>query len=185
MTGISDSELRDLAVFAKKRWGLILDEAKRVMVGSRIQALRSKVKFDSVEELLRNLERSPNSKVELEIFDVLSTNFTSFFREALHFEVLREGVLDPWKAAGGGRLRVWSAGCSMGCEPYTLSMVINEVAGTMPTNEVRILATDLSNEVLQKAHAGVYTKDHIGATDTRLVSKYLSLIHISEPTRPY
>ncbi|MGZ8471413.1 MAG: CheR family methyltransferase, partial [Gemmatirosa sp.] len=88
-----------------------------------------------------------------EMVDLLTTNKTSFFREAAHFDFLRDRLLP---SLGPGPVRIWSAGCSSGEEPYTLAMVIRGLWPDAERRDVKILATDISKRVLATAAAGVY-----------------------------
>jgi chemotaxis protein methyltransferase CheR len=87
--------------------------------------------------------------------DAISTNKTSFFRESAHFDYLRLHVL-PELLASGRPLRFWSAGCSSGEEPYSLAILLHEMASDLDRRDVRILATDISTAMLARARAGVY-----------------------------
>ncbi|MFM9597183.1 CheR family methyltransferase, partial [Streptomyces scabiei] len=91
----------------------------------------------------------------------ITTNLTSFFREAHHFEYLKSHIVPALLQANKQtkRVRVWSAGCSSGEEPYTLAMILNEL---FPINwDVKILATDLDSNVLAKAQSGSYTAANV------------------------
>jgi len=177
---LSAQDLEALARYAYRRWGLVLSERKEVMLHNRMLALRRKLAFDDVASLVAGLERAPAPEIDLALFDALSTNHTGFFRESAHFDVLR-GELFPDRpgpgrdcsaARGGVRLRVWSAGCSTGCEPYSISIVAHEALGDPSRHDVRILATDLSQTVLAAAREGVYARDSLGALSDELTARY-------------
>jgi chemotaxis protein methyltransferase CheR len=93
------------------------------------------------------------------LIDAVSTNKTDFFREKGHFDVLVRTVLPEFTAANRNvrEMRIWSAGCSTGEEPYTLAMVLSEYARSHPGFRFRVLATDISTDVLAKAERGVFT----------------------------
>lgn len=95
------------------------------------------------------------------LIDAVTTNKTDFFREPKHFEYMAEKGLPEMAAAGHKRLRLWSAACSIGAEPYTMAMVMQDFADATSGIDYRILATDLSTEVLQAARRGVYPRDMI------------------------
>jgi chemotaxis protein methyltransferase CheR len=109
------------------------------------------------------------------LIDVVTTNKTDFFREPKHFNFLVETALPELTARdGGGRpLLIWSAGCSSGEEPYTLAMVLSEYGQTHPGFRFRILATDISTNVLAKAEMGVYSSDVVDPVPPALKRKYL------------
>ena len=114
---------------------------------------------------------------ELEILiNAVTTNKTDFFRESHHFRYLQEVVFPRIRArAQGGtpRLRIWSAGCSTGEEPYSIAMTIADAMGHGPRWDVRIVATDLDTQVLQKAQHGVYARERLDPVPADLVKRYM------------
>ena len=108
-------------------------------------------------------------KESAKLVDELTTNKTSFFREASHFDVLRNKIIPSLKDR---RLRIWSAGCSSGEEPYTLAMTVKEAGTALDGVDVRILATDLSERMLEKARAGVYAEETLADVAPPLRQKY-------------
>jgi chemotaxis protein methyltransferase CheR len=117
------------------------------------------------------------------MIDALTTNKTSFFRENQHFEYMRTRILPELKKHGS-KLRLWSAGCSSGEEPYTISMLVQEEWSQMSPIDVRILATDISASILAKARAGEYEKENLKDVPPTFLSKYFSLVR-SSPSRVY
>ena len=105
------------------------------------------------------------------LLDAVSTNVTYFFREADHFEVFARHV-NEWVAQGRRRLRVWSAGCSSGEEPYTLSIVLHEKVDLTRLTDVKILATDLCTEMLERGRRAVYPATRLKDLSRFLLSKY-------------
>lgn len=95
------------------------------------------------------------------LIDAVTTNKTDFFREPKHFEYMERVALPAMLAAGHTRLRFWSSACSTGAEPYTMAMVLEEFAGSRREIDYRILATDLSTEVLDAAKRGIYPRDMV------------------------
>lgn len=170
---MSDSELELLAGYAHEKWGLVIDGKKRVIVENRLAQLRrTDPSIGEVTSLIEGLRSCPQPKLDLALFDVLSTNHTHFFREPEHIELLRKDVFEPAKAAKKRSLRIWSAGCSRGCEPYTLSIVMHEVFGDPSAMDHRILATDLSTGALQAAKRGIYSGIELEGLDAPRKRKY-------------
>ena len=95
------------------------------------------------------------------LIDAVTTNKTDFFREPKHFEFMERTGLPELVAAGHKRLRLWSAACSIGAEPYTMAMVMQDFADATSGVDYRILATDLSTDVLAAARRGVYPRDMV------------------------
>jgi chemotaxis protein methyltransferase CheR len=111
----------------------------------------------------------------IHMIDVVTTNKTDFFREPEHYSYLVTKVLPEWCTLKGlsHPLSIWSAGCSTGEEPYTLSMVLNEYAEEHPRFNFKILASDISTRVLEKAGKAIYDMDRIGPISDQMKRKYL------------
>ncbi|MBB4954821.1 chemotaxis protein methyltransferase CheR [Agrobacterium vitis] len=107
------------------------------------------------------------------LIDAVTTNKTDFFREPNHFDYLAAKVLPDFDAKGIRNLRVWSSACSIGAEPYTLAMVIDDYMEKRSGMDYRILATDLSTDVLQKARRGIYPEDMLAPVPRNLATRYV------------
>ncbi|GLQ48924.1 CheR family methyltransferase [Dyella flava] len=161
---LGDADFQFLRDFVYQHCGISLGEQKRQLVQGRLlrrlRALGLK-DFSGYCELLR---RDPDGELG-ELASVISTNVTSFFREMHHYDLLVEELLPRWLEAKkqSGRLRIWSAGCSTGEEPYALAMVLAEaLERTGSKVDARILATDLSPQALETARAGTYAMERMG-----------------------
>jgi chemotaxis protein methyltransferase CheR len=162
---LGDAEFHFLREFVHQHCGIALGEHKRQLVQGRLaRRLRALGlhHFGAYCELLR---RDPHSELD-NLASVISTNVTSFFREQHHYDLLADELLPQWlqqKRRSGDRLRIWSAGCSTGEEPYALAMVLAEAlerhgaAGL----DAKILATDLSPQALETARNGVYPLERL------------------------
>ncbi len=147
------------------------EELVKARLGGRLRAL----KLPNYEHYLLRVR---NDAVELSnMVDMLTTNKTNFFREIRHFQYLSQHVFPRWNAERKPR-QIWSAGCSSGEEPYTLSMHLLE---ELPTLDVRILATDLSTRVLAQAKEATYTEECVSSIPDALRAKYLRATGKSEP----
>jgi chemotaxis protein methyltransferase CheR len=107
------------------------------------------------------------------LIDAVTTNKTDFFREPKHFEYMEQVALPQMLAAGHKQLRFWSSACSTGAEPYTMAMVLQEFASANREIDYRILATDLSTDVLQAARRGVYPRDMLVPVPKGMQQKYV------------
>lgn len=155
--------------------GISIRPGKEVLVRSR---LASRVREAQVPGFSQYFDfvMSPQGARELQLMiDLLTTNETYFFRESQHFDFLKAEVL-PAMASRSEPMRVWSAGCSTGEEPYTLAMVIAEAYGGEPGRKARILATDLSRRVLAKAVAGSYPESACSGVPPQLLRKYFQRV---------
>ncbi|WP_339087022.1 CheR family methyltransferase [Hyphomicrobium sp. ghe19] len=106
------------------------------------------------------------------LIDAVTTNKTDFFREPAHFDYLRDTILPSMAASGHRSIRIWSAACSTGAEPYTIAMLLEEFAEEH-SFAYKILATDLSTEVLATAHRGVYSLETVAPVPNEFSRKYV------------
>ena len=161
---LGDADFLYLRAFVLEHCGIALGDHKRQLVQGRLfRRLRALglSNFGSYCELLR---RDPQAELG-ELASAISTNVTAFFREVHHYDLLVDELLPRWlheKRREGDRLRIWSAGCSSGEEPYALAMVLAEaLERTGSRLDAKILATDLSPQALETARRGVYPLERI------------------------
>lgn len=171
---LSDKDFTRFAEFIHTECGIKLPPSKKTMLEARLQKRLRILGLDDFRTYTEQLFRSGGMERELiHLIDAVTTNTTDFFREPRHFEYLDDVLLPQWRAANRGReFRVWSAGCSLGMEPYTLSMVLSEFASRFPDFRFSIMATDISTQVLEKASRGVYTEDQVRAVPESFKRKY-------------
>jgi chemotaxis protein methyltransferase CheR len=160
----SDADFRGLAQFAYQHAGIALSDSKRNLVYSRLSRRLRLIGLTSFRQYRDYLATTPD---ELEGFlNAISTNLTKFFREAHHFDHFRTHVAAAFaqsaRGASGRRLRVWSAGCSTGEEPYTIAVVLKHEIADIDRHDVRILATDIDTDVIGKGALAEYAES---ATD--------------------
>jgi chemotaxis protein methyltransferase CheR len=158
---MSDDEFRRIADRVLRTAGIVLKDHKRQMVYTRLARRLRALGLSSFAAYLELLD-SPAGAAELQDFtNAVTTNLTSFFREAHHFDHLRDAVVAPRLAEGRRRLRIWSAGCSTGEEPYSIALALLGKGGPASRGgaDLRILATDLDTNVLAQAEAGLYRAD--------------------------
>jgi chemotaxis protein methyltransferase CheR len=159
----SDADFRSLAGLAYDYAGIALADSKRNLIYTRLSRRLRALRLSSFREYREYLA---NTNAELEQFiNAISTNLTKFFREAHHFDHFRTHVAVPFASAmpraPGRRLRVWSAGCSTGEEPYTIAVVLVHEIRDIAQHDVRILATDIDTTVLAKGITGEYPPSSI------------------------
>lgn len=157
----SDADFQTIANLAMRDFGLHLTLAKRDLVYSRLLKRLRSLGLENFREYC-GLLTGPQGEVErTAMLSALTTNVTHFFREDHHFKLLREVALPPLiKAAReGGRVRIWSAGCSAGQEPYSLAFTVLGLCPEAAKLNLRILATDVDTEILAKAEAGNYPEE--------------------------
>jgi chemotaxis protein methyltransferase CheR len=143
----------------KERSGLDLSAEKQYLVESRLLPLARKSGLDGISELVQKLKNGADALTS-EVVEAMTTNETFFFRDKVPFDHLRETVLPALLAGRGGRktLRIWSAASSTGQEPYSIAMLLKEKEAALAGWRVEIVATDLSQEVLEKSKSGIYSQ---------------------------
>lgn len=170
---LSTKDFTKLSKFIYTQCGIKLPEYKHVMLQSRVQKRLRALKIESFEEYIEFLFSKDGQQLELvHLLDVVTTNKTDFFREPVHFEFMQEHSLPEFIANGNSRMKIWSAGCSSGEEPYTIAMVLNDFAEKNRSFSYDILATDLSTDILQKAAQAVYKKDRVATMPQYYLHKY-------------
>ncbi|WP_242509531.1 CheR family methyltransferase [Rhodovulum imhoffii] len=158
----TDADFRAIAEIAHREFGLNLQSAKKPLVASRLAKRLRGLGVQNVKAYLARLE----DREELTaLLSLLTTNVTHFFREQHHFTYLRERVLPPLldHARRGGRVRLWSAGCSSGQEPYSIAMTVLGLYPNAADLDIRLLATDIDPVVVDRGRRGVYDREELAA----------------------
>lgn len=139
--------------------GIVLADHKQDMAYNRLVRRLRELKLDSFDAYLKYLDETPAEFTQF--INALTTNLTAFFRERHHFDFLRNTIIPEIQTSGQRRLRGWSAGCSLGEEPYSLAMTILEAGVDPMAWDVRLLATDIDSKVLNSAQSGVYAQERV------------------------
>jgi chemotaxis protein methyltransferase CheR len=123
-----------------------------------------------------DLLRAEDENELVNFVNAITTNLTSFFREKHHFEYLKDEIIPSIinQNNGSKRIRIWSAGCSTGEEPYTTAMVLRGAIPNIKTWDVKILATDLDSNVVATAKAGIYAEERIEGIDASLKKRWFT-----------
>ncbi|MBL8967805.1 MAG: chemotaxis protein CheR [Spirochaetaceae bacterium] len=173
-SSLSAADFARLAKFIESELGIRMPETKRIMLESRLQKRIRHFGMSGFTEYVDFVFSPKGRESELiNMIDAVTTNKTDFFREADHFDYLLESIL-PELSGRGGSAAFWSAGCSTGEEPYTLAMVLEEYRDAAdPRFNYRILASDLSTQVLDKAKAAVYDEEKAAPIPMSYKKKYL------------
>jgi chemotaxis protein methyltransferase CheR len=155
--------------FVNEHTGIVLTDAKKNMVYGRLSKRIRKGNFNTFDDFVWAIE---NGNVEEQEFliNAITTNLTAFFREKHHFEFLASTAIPEIieKNWASKRIRIWSAGCSTGEEPYSLAITLRETIPNIDQWDVKILATDLDANVIAHGKRGVYTEERIaGLSDQR------------------
>jgi chemotaxis protein methyltransferase CheR len=151
---LTENEFRQISNLAYRRFGLDLKRGKEALVAARLGKQLRKLGFASFAAYHRHVLADATGDALVELIDALTTNHTSFLRERAHFEFLARAANEEFREVA--TLRVWSAACSSGEEPYSIAMCLAEALGRSPERQFRILASDISTRVLAMAERGVY-----------------------------
>ena len=171
---LSDKHFQKISQIVYQSCGINLKPGKEALVRSRLMKRLRAQRINSVPDYLDYIQSEKGSH-ELALFiDVMTTNKTSFFREAEHFNYLRDNVLPELK---GHRLRFWSAACSSGEEPYTLAIWLREHMPDIDRRDALILATDISKRMLEKAQQAVYPSNILNSLPSPKFKKYFTKLN--------
>lgn len=177
---ITNEEFLHLRDFIYEQCGIFIAENRKYLVENRLSNRIKELHLKSFNEYYKFLRYDANRQNELtHLFEVITTNETSFFRNPPQLEVFQNivlpDILDRQRKSGNKRLRIWSAGCSTGEEPYTLAIIISEVLkGELSSWDVCINAYDLSEAVLAAARRGVYNAYSLRTTPKDIVARYFT-----------
>jgi chemotaxis protein methyltransferase CheR len=156
-----NEDFEALRKLVKQITGINLSDQKRELVYGRLARRLRALQLQSFAQY-RDVLAQDGGREIVQFCNAITTNLTAFFREPHHFDYLREQVLAPMaNSAVTRRLRIWSAGCSSGEEPYSLAMTILEALPDVRRWDVRILATDLDSDVLERGRRGVYAEERL------------------------
>lgn len=169
-TSLKPAQFRRIQEYLYAHTGINLQEGKQQLVKSRLGKRLRALKLDTFDEYFAYLEADRSGEEALHLVDVLTTNKTSFFREPEHLEFLRRHILPAFDPQDP--VRIWSAGCSTGQEPYTVGMVLWEEWPDLERRDVRILATDICQQVLGRARQAVYGASELAGVAPNVIQKY-------------
>ena len=175
---LKDREFNRFRSFIYDEIGIKIPPSKKTMLEARLQKRLKALGLNTFDEYADLVFSAAGNGDELiHMIDVVTTNKTDFFREPAHFEYLVKtaipSLIDSHDAGIRNPLKIWSAGCSTGEEPYTLAMVLSEFIAANPGFRTSILASDISASVLSKARNAIYTEDRVDTIPLYLKKKYL------------
>ena len=172
---ISERQYREISALVKSVCGINLHEGKMSLVQARLSKRLRVLGVASFDEYLERLRGPEGGRELVAMLDALSTNLTSFFREPAHFDHLCDAILQRHREEPKERrLRLWSAGCSTGEEPYSIAIRCLEAVPDLAHWDARILATDLCTQVLERAREGRYSAERMKAVPHELRLKYFA-----------
>jgi len=152
----SPNEYKNFQNFLEKACGIVLGENKHYLISSRLNRLMQDNNIPSLQALVDALNKSTRSDLRTKVIEAMTTNETLWFRDTYPFEVLRKTIFEDYKQQKKKAIRIWSAACSSGQEPYSMSMITDEYAKKNIGFKVDIIATDISQEILNAAKQAKY-----------------------------
>lgn len=172
MLEISDNDFTRLSTFIKSNYGINL-EKKRQLITGRLSNPIIEMGFKNFTEYVDYILTNKHPEDIETLINKLTTNYTYFMRESVHFDYFKDTIL-PYleKTKKNKILSIWSAGCSSGQEPYTLSMILKDYFANKPGWDTRVLATDISQNVLSKAHKAQYPAESLSDIPSQWMTKY-------------
>lgn len=175
---LKDDEFIRLVSFMRENYGINLIK-KRALIEGRLSHIVQQKGFTDYTSYLNSVFNDKTGKEMSTLVNRLTTNHTYFLREPEHFEFMKQVVLPHIEATVKDKdARIWCAASSTGEEPYTMAMVIDEYFGTKKKNwDLRILATDISTDVLEKARNGVYSEESVNTLPAHWRKKYFVKIN--------
>jgi chemotaxis protein methyltransferase CheR len=182
-------DFRTIAATLHSAAGIALPESKATLVYSRLAKRLRALGLESFREYCALVTDAKGLDERQQMIVALTTNVTRFFREPHHFEHLKEKVLPPLLASAkrGGAVRIWSAACSNGQEPYSIALTILSMMPDAPEYDIKILATDIDTQMLAEARAGVYSSQIVAAVPGELRARWFERdgdnFRVSEPMR--
>lgn len=177
---MSDSEFNKLRDIVYERSGIWFADNKKYVLESRLSRRMEDLKLDSFDQYVTLLSMGPYKDDEFqEMFNRITINETSFFRNPPQLDVFEKRVLPKLLDARSAskRLRIWSAACSSGEEPYTIAIMLHRTLGVrLPDWHIQILGTDISEKVLNIGQSGRYTDYALRTTEALLTARYFKKV---------
>lgn len=179
---ITDKEFKVFQGMIHESTGIYLSEKKRGLLVARLSKRLRALNLKTFGQYYKYLQHSPNASDELiRLINRITTNKTDFFREKHHFDFLYNellpSIIDKGERSGRRRLRIWSAGCSSGEEPYSIAIVTTNAFKNKKGWDVKILATDLDTDILRKATEGIYPAQTVSPIPQEYISRFFKKIN--------
>lgn len=176
---ISNDDYTDLTAFIYKKSGIKFEDKKRYFINKRVEKRLMDIGLENVRDYLRYLKFKDTGEEFQSLMNLLTVNETYFFREFSTLETFAEHclheVIERKQAMGDRSLRIWSAGCSTGEEPYTLAIILREMLDNINDWNIEITASDIDDSVLGKAQAARYDARSMKDVPDEYVRKYFTV----------
>ena len=153
---LSKEQYDNFRDFLEDSCGIVLGDNKHYLVSSRLHRLMKEDNIPTLQALVDSLNRSLNSPLRTKVIEAMTTNETLWFRDTYPFQVLSETIFNEYKQQRKNSIKIWSAACSSGQEPYSMSMIADEYAKKSPGFKLDVVATDISQAIINEAKQAKY-----------------------------
>ncbi len=172
---LEQTQFEKIAVKLRNVCGINLVDGKQELVKARLRKRIVQLGLFNFDQYLEYIDQDESGTELNMMVQELTTNTTHFFREPKHFDFLKTIILPQLDQ--NKPFRIWSAGCSSGEEPYSISMMLHEELSNISAFDIKILATDISPEILDRAKNGIYSDQTVQPVDPKYVSKYFTSMY--------
>ncbi len=169
---LTDEDFGAIAAMVREHSGIVLSSSKRDLVYSRLRRRLRALHLTSFADYRARLVGEAGAAELVRMINAITTNLTGFFREPHHFDYLAQQMI-PALPTNWQRLRIWSAGCSSGEEPYTIAMTLRRHLPDVDSKDVRILATDIDTDMVAHGAAGRYAMERAAAIPAELRQRFV------------
>lgn len=160
LTELDDTSFKRFRDIIYEESGIKLNESKRALMQSRLMKRLRELGMDGYRDYYGYLMDNYRDEI-VNLINAITTNKTDFFRESKHFDYMTGELLPEFVKSGKNELKIWSAGCSTGEEPYSIAITAHRFFENRKAPEIRILATDIDTQVLNRGRAGIYKAEDI------------------------
>jgi chemotaxis protein methyltransferase CheR len=162
-TSIDTEAFKFIALYVRDKSAIVLDQGKAYLVESRLNPILRQHGMESLSQLVSELKTATGRELGRQVIDAMTTNETSFFRDLYPFDALKSIVLPELiaKRSKERTLHIWSNACSSGQEVYSIAMILKEHFPELANWKVRLIASDLSTQILKKAQEGIFNQTEV------------------------
>ena len=175
-TRFSAREISDFCLYLNREYGLSFPPARYSFVENRVEPILKAFDCITLADIAGKARK--DLKLRIELLNCLTTNETRFFRHPEHFKILREHILptllEGMRQTGDNRLRIWSAGCSIGAELYSIMFTILEAVPEVARLNIQLTGSDISSDAIERARSGIYAASELKLLSEKMLAKFFS-----------
>jgi chemotaxis protein methyltransferase CheR len=178
---IDDVAFNFVRQLVRDRAAIVLEDGKQYLVDNRLSMLARREGMESAQEVIDRLRSTPDRALQRKVVEAMATTETLFFRDGKPYDALRNTILPELQRARAAerKLQIWSGACSSGQEPYSVCMLVREYFPAFATWDLRVVATDISTEMLERSRAGRYNQLEISrGLPTAFLAKYFERVDL-------